>query len=72
MPISGRLRITSIRLPTHIGAIRPQNNRGLAVMTWTRLDVVDGHRATISAITAFGGMPSVSWGMKEVCTSVTG
>ena len=33
MPTSGRLRITSIRLPIHIEAIRPQNSSGLLVIT---------------------------------------
>ena len=68
MPISGRFRITSIALPTHIEAIRPQNSCGLLVITcgpgWMPLIVI---APTISAITAFGGMPSVSIGMNEVC-----
>ena len=68
MPISGRLRITSIRLPTHIEAIIPQNSCGLSVITcgpgampWIIIAPI------ISAITALDGMPSVSSGMKEVC-----
>ena len=68
MPISGRFRITSIRLPTHIEAIRPQNSCGLLVITcgpgWMLWIVI---APTISAITALGGMPSVSSGMNEVC-----
>src|SRR6476660_6489086 len=68
MPISGRLRITSIALPTHIDAIRPQYSCGLLVITWgpawMPLIVI---APTISAITAFGGMPRVSIGMNEVC-----
>src|SRR3712207_2002184 len=68
MPISGRLRITSIRLPTHIETIRPQNSVGLLVMTcgpgWMLWMVM---APTINAITALGGMPRVSNGMKEVC-----
>ena len=58
----------SIRLPIHIEAIRPQNSCGLLVITcgpgWMLWIVI---APTISAITAFGGMPSVSIGMKEVC-----
>ena len=58
----------SIRLPTHIEAIRPQNSCGLLVITcgpgWMPLIVM---APTISAITALGGMPSVSMGMNEVC-----
>src|SRR3954464_4155421 len=68
MPISGRFRITSIRLPIHIDAIRPQNSCGFEVITcgpgWMPLIVI---APTISAITALGGMPSVSIGMNEVC-----
>ena len=68
MPISGRFSMISIRLPTHMLAIRPQNSCGLLVITcgpgWMPLIVI---APTISAITAFGGMPSVSIGMNEVC-----
>ena len=68
MPISGRFRTTSIALPTHIEAIRPQNSCGLLVITcgpgWMPLIVI---APTISAITAFGGMPRVSIGMNDVC-----
>src|SRR6187551_3124844 len=68
MPISGRFRITSIRLPTHIEAISPQNSCGLLVITcgpgWMPLIVI---APTISAITALDGMPSVSIGMNDVC-----
>ena len=68
MPISGRLRTTSIRLPIHIEATRPQNNSGLWVSTWGPGWMSWMVMApTISAITALGGMPSVSSGMKEVC-----
>ena len=55
-------------LPIHIEAIRPQNNSGLLVITWGpgwMLWIVIA--PTIKAITALGGMPSVSKGMKEVC-----
>ena len=59
---------TSIRLPIHIEAIRPQKSSGCLVITcgpgtmpWIVM------APTISAITAFGGMPSVSSGMNEVC-----
>ena len=66
--MSGRLRITSIRLPTHIEAIIPQNNWGLSVITW-------GPGAMpwiiiapiISAMTGLDGIPSVSSGMNDVC-----
>ncbi len=58
----------SIRLPSHIETIRPQNSCGLLVMTcgpgWMLWMVM---APTISAITALGGMPSVNSGMKEVC-----
>src|SRR6266404_8728086 len=70
MPTSGRLMTTSIRLPSHIDAIMPQNNSGCLLMTcgpgtmpWMVM------APTISAITAFGGMPSVSNGMNEVCAA---
>src|SRR6266581_538755 len=70
MPISGMLRITSIRLPTHIDAISPQNSCGLLVITcgpgWMLWMVM---APTISAITALGGMPSVSSGMNDVCAA---
>jgi hypothetical protein len=33
MPMSGSLRMTSIRLPIHIEAIRPQKRSGLQVIT---------------------------------------
>ena len=43
MPIIGRLMITSIRLPIHIEATRPQNRSGLLVITaepgWTIFSV---------------------------------
>src|SRR5947199_2169662 len=68
MPIIGRFSTTSIRLPTHIDAIRPQKSCGLLVITcgpgWMPLIVI---APTISAITALGGMPSVSIGMNGVC-----
>ena len=61
---------TSIRLPIHIEAIRPQNRSGCLVITcgpgtmpWIVM------APTISAITAFGGMPRVSSGMNEVCAA---
>src|SRR4249920_15092 len=67
MPIRGRFRITSMALPTHMLAIRPQKSWGLLVITWgpgwMPLIVI---APTISAITALGGMPSVSIGMNEV------
>ena len=60
--------ISSIRLPIHIEAIIPQNRVGCLVITcgpgirpWIVM------APTISAITALGGMPSVSNGMNEVC-----
>ena len=46
MPISGRLRTTSIRLPIHMLTIRPQKSCGLARHHLRAgLDAVDGHRA---------------------------
>src|ERR1700712_3906741 len=68
MPIKGRFKMISIALPIHIEAIRPQKSSGLLVITWgpgwMPLMVI---APTISAITAFGGMPRVSIGMNEVC-----
>jgi hypothetical protein len=68
MPMSGRFSTTSMALPTHMLAIRPQNNCGLLVMTsgpgCMPLSIM---APTISAITALAGMPSVSMGMNEVC-----
>ena len=68
MPISGRLMTTSIRLPSHMLAMMPQNNSGCCVITcgpgampWIIMAPI------ISAITGFDGMPSVSSGMNEVC-----
>ncbi|MNS88885.1 hypothetical protein D3C72_1228770 [compost metagenome] len=70
MPISGRFSTISIRLPIHIEAIRPQNSAGLLVITcgpgWMLWMVI---APTISAITALGGIPSVSSGMKDVCAA---
>ena len=46
MPISGRLMITSIRLPSHMLAIMPQNSCGpLRHDLRAGLDAVDGERA---------------------------
>ena len=49
-------------------AIRPQKSCGFAVITcgpgWMPWIII---APTISAITALGGMPSVSSGMNEVC-----
>ena len=60
--------ISSMRLPTHMEAIMPQKSWGFLVITcgpgtmpWMVM------APTIRAITAFGGMPSVRSGMKEVC-----
>ena len=68
MPISGRFKTTNMALPTHMDAIKPQNNCGLLVITCgpgcMPLMVI---APTISAITALGGMPKVNIGMKEVC-----
>src|ERR671916_381519 len=68
MPTSGRLMMSSIRLPIHMEAIMPQNRFGFLVITcgpgmmpWMVM------APTIRAITAFGGIPKVSSGMKEVC-----
>ena len=62
--------MTSIRLPIHIEAIMPQNSSGCLVITcgpgtmpWMVM------APTISAITAFGGMPRVSSGINEVCAA---
>ena len=68
MPINGKLRMTSIRLPIHIEAIIPQKSPGRSVITcgpgampWIIIAPI------IRAITGLEGMPSVSSGMKEVC-----
>src|SRR5450759_3300793 len=68
MPISGRFRITSIRLPIHMLVIMPQKSSGRSVITcgpgampWIIIAPI------ISAITGLDGMPKVSRGMKEVC-----
>ena len=67
MPIIGRLMTTSIRLPTHIEAIMPQNRSGFLVMTsgpgWMPWMIM---APTISAMTALDGIPSVSIGMNDV------
>jgi len=62
--------MTSMALPIHIEAIMPQNRSGCLVITcgpgtmpWMVM------APTISAITAFGGMPSVSSGMNDVCAA---
>ena len=67
MPISGRLMMTSMTLPMNMLAIRPQNRSGFSVITpgpglmpWII------RAATMTAITALPGMPSVSIGMNEV------
>jgi hypothetical protein len=61
---------TSIRLPIHIDAIMPQNSSGCLVMTWGPGTMPWMVMApTMSAITALGGMPSVSRGMNEVCAA---
>ena len=68
MPMSGKLMITSIRLPIHILAIMPQNMPGRSLMIcgpgWMPWMV---SAPIISAMTAFPGMPRVSIGMNEVC-----
>ena len=70
IPISGRFKTISIRLPIHMLTINPQNSDGLLVITcgpgWMLWIVI---APTISAITALGGMPSVSSGMNEVCAA---
>src|SRR5919107_1184018 len=60
--------MSSIRLPTHMEAIMPQNRVGFLVITcgpgmmpWMVM------APTMRAITALGGMPRVSSGMNEVC-----
>src|SRR6478736_6038077 len=70
IPISGRLMMISIRLPTRMLATMPQTSSGrsemMAVpgaMPWISIAPI------ISAITGFDGMPSVSSGMKEGCAA---
>ena len=68
MPISGRFRITSIRLPIHIEQISPQNSVGLLDITcgpgWMLWIII---AAIISAITALVGSPRVSIGTNDIC-----
>ena len=68
MPTSGRLMITSMKLPIHIEAMMPQNSLGCSVITcgpgWMPWIIM---APTMIAITGFDGMPSVSSGMNEVC-----
>src|SRR5215510_9742747 len=63
-PTSGRLSTTSIRLPIHMLAIRPQNSSGRCAITsgpgWMPWMV---SAPSISAITPLTGRPSVSMGM---------
>ena len=68
IPIRGRFSSTSIRLPTHIETIRPQNRAGSSVTTLGPGVMPWMIRAPIiSAITGLEGMPRVSIGMNEVC-----
>ena len=69
MPISGRLRTTSSRLPTHIDTMMPQNRAGSSVATLARGDPRMIIALIIRAMTGFAGMPKVSMGMKEVCAA---
>ena len=67
MPISGRFRSTSIRFPTHIETMRPQNSAGSSLMTFGPGVIPWMMKApTISAITGCAGRPRVSSGMNEV------
>ncbi len=63
-PISGRLSTTSMRLPIHMLATRPQNRSGRSVITsgpgWMPWMV---RAPSISAITPLAGRPRVSMGM---------
>ena len=59
---------SSMRLPIHMLAMMPQKSWGLFTITsgpgtmpWIVI------APTMSAITAFGGMPRARSGMKEVC-----
>ncbi|MNY53873.1 hypothetical protein D3C86_1896720 [compost metagenome] len=68
MPISGRLRMTSSRLPSHIETMRPQNScgwspimRGPGCTPWIM------KAPSISAMVGLPGMPSRSVGMNAVC-----
>ena len=68
IPIKGRLSSTSIRLPTHIETIRPQNRAGSSVTTLGPGVMPWMIKAPIiKAITGLLGMPRVSIGMNEVC-----
>ena len=67
-PISGRLSTSSIRLPIHMLAIRPQNSAGCSVITCgPGRDALDHQRADHQRHGGLDGMPSVSIGMNEVC-----
>ena len=70
MPTSGRLMMTSIRLPIHMLTTMPQNNPGCLVITcgpgvmpWIIMAPI------ISAISGLDGMPRVSSGMNEDCAA---
>src|SRR5262249_13451448 len=69
-PIIGRLRMTSMALPIHIEATRPQNRSGRCVITcgpgWMPWMV---SAPSISAITPEAGSPSVSMGMNLHCAA---
>jgi hypothetical protein len=65
--MSGRLMMTSMRLPIHMLATIPQNSSGRSFITcgpgWMPWIV---SAPIIKAMTALPGMPSVSMGMNEV------
>jgi hypothetical protein len=65
-PISGRLRISSMRLPIHMLAISPQNRSGRRVMTSGPGAMPWIMRAPrMSAIVALPGTPRASVGMNS-------
>ncbi|MNC86959.1 hypothetical protein D3C83_26500 [compost metagenome] len=65
IPTSGRLRITSMRLPIHIDTTRPQKRPGFCVITCGPGTMPCSIIApSMRAIIAPVGMPRVSIGMK--------
>jgi hypothetical protein len=65
--MSGRLSITSSRLPTHIEAMRPQKSAGSSSMTFGPGTMPWMMNAPTSrAMTGCAGRPSVSSGMNDV------
>ena len=70
MPMSGRLRSTSMRFPTHIDTMRPQKSSGSSLITFGPGVMPWMMNAPIMrAMIGLPGRPSVSSGMKDVCAA---